>query len=291
MGNKATTIDEQIEILKKRGMNFDNDIKKSKEILQDIGYYRLGFYWHPFEIDKAHNFKENTNFSTIINLYYLDFDLRNLITNYINRIEINFRSNVIYYVSNRFKNSPTWFFDPNVVEQYFIKELPTFYDKNFIKNNKTIKNHHKKYINDKYAPAWKTLEFFSFGTILKIYSALKDTAIKQRISEKYNIRNIEKFENLMRTIVYLRNICAHSNVLFDLQTPKGISVVPMIDLQNDRHSLCSSLKVIDYILSKISINRSNDFKKDLNSFLSKYNDDEIMQNIIKEKMGFKNNLI
>ena len=26
-----------------------------------------------------------------------------------------------------------------------------------------------------------------------------------------------------------------------------------------------------------------DFKKDLNSFLSKYNDDEIMQNIIKEK--------
>lgn len=45
--NKATTIDEQIKILQGRGMII-TDIPKAKEVLQDIGYYRLGFYWFPF---------------------------------------------------------------------------------------------------------------------------------------------------------------------------------------------------------------------------------------------------
>lgn len=44
----ATTLNEQIELLEKRGMIF-SDIEKAKEILLDIGYYRLGFYWFPYE--------------------------------------------------------------------------------------------------------------------------------------------------------------------------------------------------------------------------------------------------
>lgn len=40
---KATTIDEQVQILQDRGMVID-DLKKAKEHLLDIGYYRLGFY-------------------------------------------------------------------------------------------------------------------------------------------------------------------------------------------------------------------------------------------------------
>ena len=45
---KATNIDEQIALLRSRGMSIDDE-GKSKEILLDIGYYRLGFYCFPFE--------------------------------------------------------------------------------------------------------------------------------------------------------------------------------------------------------------------------------------------------
>lgn len=38
----ATSIEEQIQLLEERGMIF-NDKEKAKEILLDIGYYRLGF--------------------------------------------------------------------------------------------------------------------------------------------------------------------------------------------------------------------------------------------------------
>ncbi len=52
MAEVATTIDEQIKLLKDRGM-------------------------------KDHNFKEDTKFDYAIRLYYFDFDLRNLILTYI----------------------------------------------------------------------------------------------------------------------------------------------------------------------------------------------------------------
>lgn len=44
----ATNIEEQIAKLVERGMVIE-DIEKAKENLLDIGYFRLGFYWFPFE--------------------------------------------------------------------------------------------------------------------------------------------------------------------------------------------------------------------------------------------------
>lgn len=46
---KAYTIEEQIARLKSNGMIFDNE-EKAKEILLDVGYYRLVFYSFPYEI-------------------------------------------------------------------------------------------------------------------------------------------------------------------------------------------------------------------------------------------------
>ena len=49
MGVKATTFEEQIQLLRSRGMVINNE-EKAKEVLSDIGYYRLGFYWFPMDI-------------------------------------------------------------------------------------------------------------------------------------------------------------------------------------------------------------------------------------------------
>ena len=252
MGNIATSFNEQIKRLEERGMELDFTQEKIKEILLDIGYYRLGFYWNPFEIDKDHNFAKGTKFSNVVSLYYLDVDLRNLLLKCLNRIEINFRTKVVYYVSNTYKTSPTWFIDPKVISLDFINTIELHYTEDFKKNNKTIKLHHKKHINDKYAPAWKTLEFFTFGAVLKVFKSLNDDTIKERISNLYGIQNLNKFINLMETIVYVRNVCAHGGVLYDLKLPKSISAIPDIHFNSqNRCSLDDSMKVILYILGKI----------------------------------------
>ena len=288
MGRLATNTTTQIKKLSERGMILDFDEDKIKEFLLDIGYYRLGFYWHPFEKDEQHNFIEGTKFSDIIKLYYLDVDLRKILSEYINRIEINFRTKLVYYVSNKYKNSPTWFIDSTIINSGFTNKIGNYYNDNFIKNNKTIKAHHSKYINDKYAPAWKTIEFFTFGTILKIYRNLKDEEIKTRISKEFGVLNHSKFSNLIETTILVRNICAHGDVLFDLRTPKGISVIPNIEYNNkDRSSLDTCIKVVSYLLGHVSENRKTELNDKINTLFEDLKSNETLKAVIIEKINFK----
>ena len=141
--------------------------------------------------------------------------------------------------------------------------------------NKTIKLHHKKYLNDKYAPAWKTLEFFSFGTILKIYKNLIETDIKERISRFYGVKDIHKFINFMETIVLIRNICAHSAVLYDFKTPKGISLD-----ERDRHSI---YPCINYILGVISETRQIEMNDKLKNLFLGHKNNEVISKLLKMK--------
>jgi abortive infection bacteriophage resistance protein len=127
---KATTIDEQIALLKSRGMVID-DVKKAKENLFDIGYFRLGFYWFPFEAtyprknNRTHQFTSGANFAWAIKLYYFDFDLRNILLRYISRIEVNFRTSVVYLTSNEYKDNPCWYVDPTIIKKEILESRNT----------------------------------------------------------------------------------------------------------------------------------------------------------------------
>lgn len=143
MGQLATTINEQVELLRSRGMILDMPENKIKEVLLDVGYYRLGFYWHHFEKDKFHNFLDNTKFSDVLSLYYLDVDLKYILNKAINRIEINFKTKLIYFGSNYYKNDPIWFADSSKVNDFFVDDFPKIYSPKFVQNNKPLRQHHK----------------------------------------------------------------------------------------------------------------------------------------------------
>lgn len=289
MGNIATDIKTQIEFLMKRGMELDYPTEKIEEFLLDIGYYRLGFYWHPFEIDTKHNFKIGTKFSDVIKLYYLDVDLRNLLLKYTSRIEFNFRTKVTYYVSNKYKDSPTWFADPAVVSQASIDYLnKSIYNNQFINHNKIIKRHHKKYINDKYAPAWKTLEFLTFGNVYAIFKEIKDVKLKEFISNEFGVYSLDKFYNLLKVVVDVRNSCAHGDVLYDYRTPKGISIIPAFEFNNnDRSSLDSCVKVISYFLGHISKKRQMDLDDAVKHIFNQHIENKTITEIITSYINYK----
>lgn len=295
MGTQATNTKVQIETLKKRGLVLDYEEAKVKEFLLDIGYYRLGFYWHHFQIDEEHNFSKSSKLSDVIALYYLDVDLRNILIKYLNRIEINFRTKIIYYVSNKYKLSPAWFADKKIVHTSFIQSFPgktsilnRVYTLDFIKNNSALKKHHDKYPSVEYAPAWKALEFFTFGVLLNLFKNILNDDIKKRVSESLGILNTNKFENLMTTVVLIRNICSHGDVLYDFKTPRGLSVVPGIDFDgSDRSSLNACIKVISYFLEHISPNRKTDFLDEIDELFSKNTKNEVIKKIITEKINYK----
>lgn len=289
---QATTIDEQLKNLKNRGLQIDIGEEKAKEILNDIGYFRLGFYCFPFEVSypnkkhRTHQYKKDTKFSDVVSLYYFDVDLRHLLLKYLNRIEINFRTKIVYFVSNQYINSNAWFIDPIVMEKSFIDKFDEeIYTENF-KKNPIIKRHHKKYINDKYAPAWKTLEFFTFGMILKVFKSLKDKSLKQKISLQYGIRNIDSFENYFRAIVELRNLCAHGSTLFDhkLAIPLRQGIALKIDNQN-KNTIFSAIKVLYFLIKHVSENRAKEMKNEINHLFDKFDNSFIINNLINFSIG------
>lgn len=285
----ATSIEEQIQLLERRGMIFTNK-EKAKEILLDIGYYRLGFYWFPYEQsypsrnNRTHQFKENTLFDNVVTLYYFDHDLRCIIAPYLYRIEVSFRTFLTYTVSNRYKNNATWFADPRIVNTSFIDYLPNCYKT--IRKNEAIKHHHGKYLNDIYAPAWKTLEYMTFGDILYLYSSLKDAKLKEEIAVHYNIRNVDVFDNYMSTLRVIRNLCAHGHNIYDLKLQKRIRKGPILDLQGDRfHNMAGGLLVLMYILNSISSNRVQDLHYKLKLLISQPQIKKI-ENIIEGLITF-----
>ena len=283
MARKARSIEEQIKLLKKRGMIFDDE-DKAEQILEDVGYYRLGFYWYHFQKDfKKHLFLDNTHFSTVINLYYLDVDLRFLLIKVLSRIEINLRTRIIYIVSNHYKDNPFWFADKKIMKNQFVDTLDNFYT-DIKKKNKVITEHHRKYPNDKYAPAWKTLEFMTLGSLYTLFTSLKEEEIKTAIASKYRVRNIKVFDNYFKVIRNIRNICSHTRVLYDLSYYETVVKKGVVKISDEeKNSLSAIIKVISYFLQQISANRANDFQNNLKELFLRHSDNERIMKIIKDK--------
>lgn len=272
-------------------MILDLEEKKVEEILLDIGYYRLGFYWHPFEKDKEHNFKENTKFSNVIALYYLDVDLRYLLIKYINRLEINFRTNLIYWTSMHYNQNPIWYTDRKIMSQEYLKDIKSHYNKNFKRKNIQINRHHAKYPEDKYAPCWKTFEYYTFGSIVKVYEHILNQNLRKEIALKYEIKKPYKLQNYLDTLVFVRNSCAHSGVIFDLHIDEGISDLPGIKYNdNYSHNLDAAIKVLFYLFENVSTNRKDELKSSLKNLFDEYSDDQVVKEIIRKKLGYNYDL-
>ena len=273
MGSKATTVEEQIKILRQRGMSVNN-VEKAKEILLDIGYYRLGFYWFPFETSypkldlRQHQFQPNTNFDDAVRLYYFDFNLRNLMHKILCRIEIAVKTYMTYVVSNAYKEQPTWFVDPTIVSKAHVLSFnQKVYTEKF-KRISQIAHHHRMHINEKYAPAWKTIEYMTMGAMITLYKSLRNEEIKTRIAKHFGINFSIVFENYMDVLRSLRNACAHSNVLYDFSPEKSIRRGPaMYNDIGQNQNLNGAIHIALYFIRNISENRYKEYCREIQSLI------------------------
>ncbi len=287
MAGVVASIEDQMKKLRERGMDLDFEENKIIEILLDIGYYRLGFYWYPFEVDINHNFVEGTKFSTVIDLYYLDVDLRYLLIKYINRLELNFRTNLIYWASMHYDDNAIWYTDTAIMADEYLKDIKAHYNKNFKSKNIQISRHHAKYPADTYAPCWKTFEYYTFGSVVKVFEHIIDQGVREIISLQYAIKKPERLQNFLDTLVFVRNSCAHSGVIFDLHIDEGVSGVPGVKFNNDySHSLDSAIKALLYLMDNISSNRKNELEEKLIDLFNKFEDNDVIKNIIENKLGY-----
>lgn len=292
MGSRATTLDKQIALLRSRGMTIADE-NKAKEVLLDVGYYRLGFYWFPFEkpcndrFSRVHEFNAGANFDDAVKLYYFDYSLRNLLQKYITRIEVNFRTHLVYLISNEYVNLPTWFVSPQVVDRAYINSFDSEVYNTSFKRNKYISRHHRIHINDRYAPAWKTLEFMTLGSNIALYKSLLDLDLKKRIASDYGVTYTGVFENYIDVVRCVRNTCAHGGVLYDITLHPLIRRGPAGVRGYEDRKLYGAIKVIKYMLARVSQNRATDFENELQTLLDKYVSTPALKGVLTHISGFQ----
>lgn len=291
MGRKAITLDKQIDLLRSRGMII-TDVEKAKEVLFDVGYFRMGFYWFPFEQSypekhhRTHQFIDGANFDDAVKLYYFDFNLRNILLKPLSRIEIAFRTKVTYIISNYYQSSPTWFADSNIVNRQQAQTFESKVYKQLKDKTPLIVLHHRHHINDKFAPAWKTLEFMTLGEVVHLFNSIKNDVLKLQVANEFGIKKLVTFESYLELIKNLRNTCAHGNVLYDFTPDKSIRKGPaMMKGIGENQNLNGALRIVLYMMKEISENRCNELMASIDELIKKYEQFPVVNDILTSISG------
>ncbi|WP_445733196.1 Abi family protein [Mariniflexile sp.] len=291
---KAFTIQEQIAQLQKRGLHIPNTQLAAK-YLSNISYYRLGEYWHSMQSDKTtHQFKTNSKFKDVIALYNFDAELRLLLFDVIEKIEISLRTKLIYHLSHEI--DPWWFqnLDLFTDSMALVKTLSNLQEELERSKDVTIKNHFKNHKDDKrFPPAWKSLEQTSFGALSKLYGNLKPTVkSKDTIAKELGAVNHTYLPSWLQSIAQIRNYCAHHSRLWNRNLPGTVKLLPkppnpwIIDSVNvpNQHEfihLYVHMCLMKYLLNNIQPN--NNFRNSLNNLFVKY------PNVDPNALGMKPN--
>ena len=266
------------------------DESLAAHFLSSVSYYRLAGYWWSMQADKAsHQFKPGSTFENAVALYNFDRELRLLLFDVIERIEIGLRTKMIYHISHEL--NPWWFENASYFRSntYFTKSLDAI-DRELKQSKEVfIVEHYSKHKTDsRRPPAWKTLEITSFGTLSKLYGNLKpQIKSKDTIAAELKTVNHTYLHSWLQSIAQIRNICAHHSRLWNKNLPgrpKLLKRPPAnwindVPTPNEYHKLYIHVCCMKYLLDVIS--PGHHFGEKLQGLLAKY------PNIDLKAIGFK----
>ena len=216
------SIAEQISRLSYRGLTI-TDISFAENKLQHISYYRLRAYTYPFQ-DNAnpdHPFIHSVSFEKIISFYEFDRDLRLLVFDAIERIEVALRSLIVYHFALTYGSH--WYENASLYRNniHFINDIAAL-DKEVNRSDEAFIKHYKnKYTNPVRPPAWMSLEVVTFTTLSKFYQNLNLTPEKKAVARHCGLHPFV-LENWMHVISDIRNICAHHSRLYNRSLTQSV---------------------------------------------------------------------
>jgi len=219
------TLDEQIEILKSRGLTIE-DYDKAKAVLFRENYFFVNGYRHLLtKPNQPNQFVEGATFEELYSIFVFDRRIRNIMFKNILIIENNIKSIISYQMSKKYGYREKDYLNPKhfVQESFKLSQVNDIINKMKRQIRLNGKQHRatKHYIsNYGYIPMWVSVKVLSFGIIAELYSILKQTD-KDEIAAIYGISS--KDLNIYLTLLSnYRNLCAHEDILYDHITQRSI---------------------------------------------------------------------
>ena len=224
-GKIFRNLDEQIEILKDKGLVI-NDYEKAKEILFKENYFFISGYRHFFTLKyKDRNFIKGTTFEELYSVFYFDRKIRNIFFKNLLIVENNIKSIISYQLSKKYGYKEKEYLDPKNFTQDSmkvrqVKDVLTKMKRQISVNGKkhTATIH---YINNYgYIPMWILVKVLSFGIVSELYCILKYED-QVAIADVYGLK-VETLKIYLSFCANFRNLCAHEEILYDYRTQRMI---------------------------------------------------------------------
>jgi abortive infection bacteriophage resistance protein len=231
----SKTPKEHIELLKSRGLAI-SDEPLAEHYLKFIGYYRLGGYFIPFQFpnDPSHRFLPGSTFDRIIEVYSFDRELRLLMMDAVERVEVAFRACLSNHMCSRY--GPHWFMNQRVFRNsngFFPKLMKIVREKSgcelegFPTSRRSpepfLAQYFAKYDDPKLPPSWMITEVLSFSDWSWVYEEIDKREDRKPISDNFKLAP-EVLQSWMHALAYSRNICAHHGRLWN----RDFTIKPLI---------------------------------------------------------------
>lgn len=295
------TLEEQVEILKSKGLTVNN-VEKTEELLLRENYFFINGYRHIFlKSNKDKTFIKGTTFEELYALFQFDRNFRNILFKNLLIVENNLKSIISYRLSRKY----------GIKEKDYLKPSNFSQDTKKIRQVNDVLNKIKRQIklngrqhsatlhylsNYGYVPLWILVKLLSFGMINELYSILKPDD-KLSISEYYNL-DVETLEIYIGLLSNYRNLCAHEDIVYDHRTQKVIPDTKYhreldIPMMNDEYIYGKNDIFAVIIMLKDMLNQSDftDIVNEISYELSLLDGrvSVIPQSKILDRMGFPEN--
>lgn len=231
------TIEQQIDLLKSRGLNFENE-EKAKEILLNNSYYNIiNGYKTPFiKNNTKDEFNKDTTFEEIYALYNFDKAIKDIFLEYILKVENRLRSLIAYYFPmfhgndnyltiNSFDNLFDNSYASEETKKQRIKNIQSLIgiihkDVADTLNSKVYIKHYM--LEYGFVPPWVLVNILSFGKLSRFLELMQQ---KERIliSQNFNINDNDLIQ-YTKLLAYFRNLCAHDDRIYNIQLPKHLYI-------------------------------------------------------------------
>ncbi|HCE7248669.1 TPA: Abi family protein [Pseudomonas aeruginosa] len=193
--------------LSAKGLNLRGQQADAIRAVQFVGYYRLLMYTRALQDPATKRFYPGTSFDDVMQLYNFDRQLRFVLMDAIERIEVAMRAAIVCEIAGAPSMGPHFYTDAT---HFSCAEEHLNFMRTTVSNQlrgRHIEHYFSTYTTPSLPPIWAILESVSFGAISKTFSGLHlDHRKKVASLFSYDEKIITSW---LKTINSLRNDCAH----------------------------------------------------------------------------------
>lgn len=267
-----------------------SDRPAAERCLRRIGYYRLSAYWYPFRNIllgpvapnappsslRLDTFVDNTRYEEVFEFYVFDKQMRILVLDGLERIEIYMRAIISdllgsrdplghrnpKFLDGKFSRNPN--FLGNTPHQEWLKKQ----DKKFSTSKDEFAVHFRDKDPHSHPPIWIACEVWDWGTLSHLFSGLKPVD-RDNIASKFGKFTGKELNSWMHSLNIVRNICAHHSRLWNRDlgikpSLPNVGIYTDLDHVPRKHGtnqvvgrLYTALSIMNVMISSINSNRSS----------------------------------